>query len=141
MARWLRLLVYAWAFPTTLVGLLFLPLAPASGGGLQVVDGVLEIYGGWVDLFLRRGTLLQGGAAAMTLGQGVLGRDRECLEWSRAHERVHVRQCERWGPFFLPAYCIGSLWALARGRQAYRDNPFEREAYEKEKDCGLWTVD
>ena len=46
-------------------------------------------------------------------------------------ERVHVRQYERWGPFFLPAYFACSLAALARGRDAYRANPFEKEAFEK----------
>ena len=48
---------------------------------------------------------------------------------TRAHERVHVRQCERWGPLFVPAYLGVSLWLMARGRDAYRDNPFEVEAY------------
>jgi hypothetical protein len=53
------------------------------------------------------------------------------MEACRAHERVHVRQCERWGIFFLPAYLGGSLWAAMRGGDPYRDNPFEREAFEK----------
>lgn len=128
--RWYRPLVYLWTFPTTFLGLLFLVPAWLSGGGSQVVDGVLEIHGGIASFFLRRCTLLKGGASAMTLGHVVLGRDRHCLEWSRSHERVHVRQCERWGPLFVPAYLLGSVYAAARGRQAYRDNPFEREAYE-----------
>ena len=125
-----RALVYLWAFPTTLLGLLFLPLAMISGGGYQVVGGVLEIHGGFVEFFLRRCTLLAGGASAMTLGHVVLGRDVLLLELTRPHERVHVRQCERWGPLFLPAYGIGCLIAFARGGQMYRDNPFEREAYD-----------
>ena len=124
-----RILVYLWALPTTLVGLAFLPPALISGGGYQVVDGVLEIHGGFVEFFLRRCTLLKGGASAMTLGHVVLGRDVMLLELTRPHERVHVRQCERWGIFFLPAYGIASLLALARGGSMYRDNAFEREAY------------
>ena len=131
--RWFRPIVYLWVFPTTLLGLLFLLPAWLSGGGAQIVDGVLEIYGGFADVFLRRCTLIKGGASAMTLGHVVLGRDRECLEWSRTHERVHVRQCERWGPLFIPAYLLGSLYALVRGRQPYRDNPFEREAYKTDR--------
>ena len=126
-----RTWAYAWAFPTTSFGLLFLPLA-LFGGGVRWVDGVLELYGGPVGFFLRRCTLLKGGASAMTLGHVVLGRDRDALEWTRAHERVHVRQCERWGPLFLPAYLAGSMFAMLRGRRAYLDNPFEREAYEGE---------
>ena len=124
------MLLYLWALPTTLLGLVFLPLAVISGGAYRVVDGVLEIYGGFVEVFLRRCTLLPGGAAAMTLGHVVLGRDELLLDLTRPHERVHVRQCERWGPFFLPAYGIGCLIALARGGRMYRDNPFEREAYD-----------
>ena len=125
-----RVLLYLWALPTTLVGLVFLPLAVISGGGYQVVDGVLEIHGGFVEFVLRRCTLLDGGASAMTLGHVVLGRDVLLLELTRPHERVHVRQCERWGPLFLPAYLVGCLIAFARGGRMYRDNPFEREAYD-----------
>src|SRR5213082_3155502 len=102
-------MLYLWAFPTTVFGLLFLPFIRITGGSYQVVDGVLEIYGGAAGFFLRRCTLLEGGASAMTLGHVVLGRDREALDWSRAHERVHVRQAERWGGLFLPAYGVGSL--------------------------------
>ena len=40
-----------------------------------------------------------------------------------------MRQCERWGPLFLPAYLLASLAVYLRGGRAYRDNPFEREAY------------
>jgi hypothetical protein len=39
-----------------------------------------------------------------------------------------VRQYERWGVFFFPAYALCSLWQAMRGRDWYRDNPFEREA-------------
>jgi hypothetical protein len=125
-----RALVYAWALPTTAVGLLFLPLVLVSrSGGARVVDGVLELHGGAVSFFLRRCTLLRGGASAMTLGHVVLGRDERLLELTRDHERVHVRQCERWGPLFIPAYLLASLLVLVRGGRPYEDNPFEREAY------------
>ncbi len=126
----LRVLLYLWALPTTAVGLLFVPAALLSrGGGVQWVDGVLELHGGAVRFFLEKCTLLPGGASAMTLGHVVLGRDRAALEFSRSHERVHVRQCERWGPLFLPAYAVASVVAVLRGGRAYEDNAFEREAY------------
>jgi hypothetical protein len=125
----MRLLRYLWAAPTTAIGLLFVPLALLSGGRAQVVDGVLEVYGGLCHFFLRRCTLLRGGASALTLGHVVLGRDRTCLHVTRRHERVHVRQAERWGPLFLPAYLVASLVAWLRGGSPYRDNVFEREAY------------
>lgn len=127
-----RLFRYLWALPTTSVGLLFLPLAYLSGGRAQAVDGVLEIHGGLVRFFLERCTLLKGGAAAMTLGHVVLGIDPAQLRRTRSHERVHVAQCERWGPLFIPAYLGASAWIWMRGGSAYRDNPFEREAYAKE---------
>ena len=128
--RALRIFLYLWSLPTTLVGLLFLLPSLVSGGRAHWVSGVLEIHSGFASFFLRRCTLLKGGASAMTLGHVVLGRDAFALEWTRDHERVHVRQCERWGPFFIPAYFIGSAIAWARGGQPYRDNPFEREAYD-----------
>ena len=126
------MLLYLWALPNTLLGLLFLPLALATGGRARVVAGVLEICGGGVSIFLRRCTLLKGGASAMTLGHVVIGCDQDCLDCSRDHERVHVRQYERWGPLFLPAYLLCSLWLVCVRRHPYFDNPFEREAYEKE---------
>ena len=126
-----RLLRYLWASPTTLIGLLFLPLALIGrGGGVHFVEGVIELHGGRVRWFLRRCTFLKGGAAAMTLGHVVLGQNRRCLVRTRAHERVHVRQAERWGPLFLPAYAVASVIAWWRGGSAYRDNFFEREAYD-----------
>jgi uncharacterized protein (DUF2062 family) len=77
---------------------------------------------------LRNLTLVPGGAAALTLGHVVIGRDRASLESTRAHERVHVRQCEAWGPLFVPAYLAASLAAAARGRSAYYHNRFEVQA-------------
>jgi hypothetical protein len=124
-----RIVKYLWAFPGTAIGLCLAGAALASGGRARIVDGVIEAHGGIVARLLRRCTLLAGGASAMTLGHVVLGRDAECLERTRAHERVHVRQYEMWGPLFLPAYAMASLLALLRGKNAYRDNWFERQAY------------
>jgi hypothetical protein len=67
----------------------------------------------------------------MTLGHVILGRNQECLEYSRDHEHVHVRQYERWGPFMLPAYLGSSLVLYFRGLDPYLDNPFEIEAYDR----------
>ena len=125
-----QIAAYLWAFPTSSLGLLALLLASTRGRlKAHVVDGVLEIHGGWITLFLRHGTLLEGGASAMTLGHVVLGQSQWLLEQTRGHERVHVRQCERWGPFFIPAYLLASAIAWARGARPYLDNPFERKAY------------
>ena len=124
------LLAIIWASPGTLLGLAAGMLGLATGGRVQRVGRVLEFYGGAVTWLLRRLPLI-GGAAAMTLGHVVLGRSLDDLEWSREHELVHVRQYERWGPFFIPAYLLCSALLWIRGKNAYLDNPFEREAYGK----------
>src|SRR5258706_13830600 len=113
---------------TTLAGLFFLHPPLLTGGRARVVGGVLEIHGGLSRLFLEKCTLLPGGASAMTLGHVVLGRDESSLDRTRAHERIHVSQFEKWGPFFLPAYGIASALALLRGQDPYLDNRFEIEA-------------
>jgi hypothetical protein len=97
---------------------------------LRVVDGVLEAHGPTLAWLLSHLTLIPGGAAAVTLGHVVIARDDWALESTRAHERVHVRQCEAWGPFFVPAYLAASLSALLRGRNFYFDNWFEVEAFD-----------
>ena len=125
----LTALKYLWAFPTTSLGLLLVLPNLLTGGRSQWVDGVLELHGGMVNWMLTRLVPLPGGASAMTLGHVVIGRDLGCLDQTRAHERVHVKQVERWGVFFLPAYLLCSVWLLLRRRDAYRDNPFEREAF------------
>jgi hypothetical protein len=117
----------------TVLGLLVLPLAWGRGGRVSIVNGVIEAYGGWVASFLRHWPPFSAGAAAMTLGHVVLAISPRDMEDSRAHERVHVRQIERWGIFFLPAYLGASVWALLRGRDPYHDNPFEREAFAEAK--------
>jgi hypothetical protein len=103
-------------------------LAALVHGRVSVVDGVVEVSGPVVAWMLRHLLPLSGGAAALTLGHVVLGRDDAALTATRAHERVHVAQYERWGPLFLPAYLLTSMWALARGRHPYYENVFEREA-------------
>jgi hypothetical protein len=125
----LRLLIYLWTLPTTAVGLLFVAPTLLTGGGMRWVGGVLEVHGGVASAFLRYCTPLRGGASAMTLGHVVLGRTRDLLDFTRPHERVHVRQAERWGPLFIPAYLLLSALVFFRGGRAYEDNPFEREAY------------
>jgi hypothetical protein len=119
---------YLWALPVTVAGLLLAAIALLSGGRARRVAGVIEAHGGAATLILRHLVPLRGGAAAMTLGHVVLGRDPGCLERTRAHERAHVRQCERWGVLFIPAYAIASLAAAVRGNHYYRGNVFEREA-------------
>lgn len=122
-----RLLRYFWAGPTTLVGLA-LAFALLGRGRATLIDGVVEAHSPLLGRALAWFTPLAGGAAAITLGHVVIGRNAVALESTRAHERVHVRQYETWGPLFVPAYFAAGLLALARGRHPYFDNYFEREA-------------
>jgi hypothetical protein len=122
-----QVLKYSWALPNTLLGLSFIPFTLISGGRVRVERGAIEVYGGFTRFFLSRCLLI--GAAAMCLGHVILGRNRECLDRSRNHEHVHVRQYERWGPFMLPAYFLFSFLAWRRGDHYYLGNRFEREAY------------
>jgi hypothetical protein len=120
---------YAWASPSTALGLLTVGLTLVTRGRCALVDGVIEAHGGFATWFLRRIVPLENGASAMTIGHVVIGRDQHALDRTRLHERVHVRQYERWGPFFIPAYFIESALAYLRGANAYYDNRFEIEAY------------
>lgn len=127
--RVLSLLIrYVWALPNTLIGLLLVPAAMLPRGRMQVVDGVLEAHGPLISSILRHCVPIPSGASAITFGHVVLARDSWSLDATRAHERVHVRQCEIWGPAFIPAYLIAGLWALLTGTGAYTGNYFERQA-------------
>ena len=131
----LRLVRYVWASPNTLIGLLFVPFATVRGR-MQVIDGVLEAHGPLISAILRHCVPIPGGAVAITFGHVVLARDNRSLDTTRAHERVHVRQCEIWGPAFIPAYLMAGLWALVNGTGSYTGNYFERQANQKE--CDMW---
>ena len=120
-----RAAAYAWAAPMSVAGL---AVAACAGARVAWRDGVVEAHGPgivwWFDCIApRRGIL------AMTLGHVVLGRHLAALDETRAHERVHVAQCERWGVAFVPAYACASLVAWLRGGDAYLDNSFERDAW------------
>jgi hypothetical protein len=121
--RWAA--VRLWAFPTTLIGLVVASTA-VFGGHARVSGGVVEVWGGALGWVLR---VWPPGVAAMALGHVILAMTEKDLDRHREHERVHVRQCERWGALFLPAYALSSLRAWARGRDPYLENRFEREAF------------
>lgn len=114
---------YLWAGPNTSFGI---ATGWILGGRFRLVDGVVEIHGPQVAAALARLWLP---AMAITLGHCVLGQSLEALETTRAHERIHVRQYERWGPLFIPAYLLAWTVLTCAGRDGYRENPFEIEAY------------
>jgi hypothetical protein len=118
-----------WAAPYTAMGVAIGYLGVLTGGRMRPHSGVLEFHGGAASRFLDLLPLPH--VLAFTLGHTVIGRDANALEVTRTHERVHVEQFERWGLLMGPAYlgCSAVLWL--QGRDAYRDNPFEREAYDR----------
>jgi len=129
MRNFRRVIAYVWVAPVTAGALGLVLVGIVTGGRASLVRGVIEVHGGLVGWYLRRGMPWFGPAAAMTLGHVILGRNAECLDTSREHEHVHVGQYERWGALFIPAYLAASVWCWWRGYHAYFDNPFEREAY------------
>jgi len=124
----LRLWFYLWVLPVTLLGMLAGLVARSSGGSVQRVEGVLEVSGGWPARVLRHGFPFSGAVVAITLGHVVLGVSDGALAATRAHERAHVRQFERWGVLLLVLYPLAGLLAWLRGGHPYWDNRFEREA-------------
>ncbi len=124
----LRFVRYTWAAPTTMVGILAGTLTICTGGRAQVRRGALEFYGGFSQWLGQKW-----GFSAMTLGHVIIGRDTWCLEFCRDHEHAHVRQVERWGAAFIPAYLLASVVAWWQGGNYYLDNWFERDA---RRSCG-----
>jgi hypothetical protein len=119
----MRLLKRLWAAPCSLVGLVFAMLALACGGRLRCHEGTLEATLDRHGRLARRCPF-----RAIALGHVIVAITAHDLNRSRAHERVHVRQYERWGLLFFPAYAASSLWQWVRGRRPYWDNAFEVDA-------------
>lgn len=128
---WLRLLQYAWVSPITLCCLPLVVLAKVSGGGVALHSGVIEVWGGWVGAWLQCGIPLLGAVNAFTCGHLVAGVSLPHLHASRAHERVHVAQFERWGVLFPLVYAFAGWQAYRRGGRFYWDNPYEIAAREQ----------
>ena len=124
-----RIAAWIWTAPNTLLGLASGLVLMAGGAHVRVVQGAIEFGGGTIGRALADRTPPIR-FRAMTLGHVILGASPADLDAARPHEQVHVRQYERWGPFFLPAYLLSSAWQLVTGRRCYRDNYFERQAFD-----------
>ena len=125
--NWRSLLRLVWASPCSLVGLALAAFVLSLGGRARLASGILEVT-------LRRSEATSPWLTrrfpfrAIALGHVVVAVGRQELDRIRAHELVHVRQYERWGPAFFVAYLSSSLWQLLNGRSAYWHNHFEIEA-------------
>ncbi len=122
---------YAWAAPASVLGLALTLVGCAFGARARRTQGVVEVAGGMLASLASRLPGLHS-FEAITLGHVVLGHTHDVLDKHRAHEHVHVRQFERWGVLFFPAYLACSLFRWLQGRRPYWDNPFERQAREGE---------
>ncbi len=125
-----QLWCWFWASPASLMGLMAGTVGLCTGGKVQRIGSTLEFWGGGVT-GLMQSRLVR--ARGMTLGHVILGVSESALESVRSHEWVHVRQYERWGPLFLPAYLLCSAVLWLSGRNPYWENPFEVEAYDADR--------
>lgn len=117
----------AWAAPCSAVGLLFALVPLALGGRARRCDGTLEVT--YRDQERQCGPFARRlPFRGIVFGHVILAVTHEELQRIGPHERVHVRQYERWGPFFFLAYGASSLWQLVRGRRPYWHNHFEVQA-------------
>lgn len=106
---------------------MFVLAARAAGARMRLLDGTLEVGGGRIGAAIARlPQWMQ--FHAITLGHVIIGVDEAHLAACRAHERVHVRQYERWGVLFFPLYFGSSVLQLVLRRDPYWDNHFERQA-------------
>jgi hypothetical protein len=103
---------FVWTLPNTVIGLLLGALTfqrPRYDRGVLLFDRTPR----GLSRLLRRM-----GRSAMTVGFVVIGTER--VDGTLlAHEKRHVAQYCRWGPFFLPVY--GALYL----RYGYGRHPFE----------------
>jgi hypothetical protein len=119
---------YGWVLPVSCIGVTLLPFVLLSGGGVSFVTGAIEAQGGLLPALLssRR---FRFSISALTVGHVIFSPDSDSLRRCRDHEHVHIRQYERWGPFFPPLYLLSSAAALLCGRDPYWNNSFEQEAF------------
>ena len=131
-----RIATVLWAAPCSLVGLVLAGIPLLAGGRARWSSGALEVT--YRERAAGCGPLARRlPFRGIVFGHVILAVTREELAEIGAHERVHVRQYERWGPLFFPLYGASSLWQLARGRSSYRDNHFEVEARALARDASL----
>jgi hypothetical protein len=140
---WRHALYVVWALPVSMWAVFLLPLV-VYRADWRICRGVLELSSPALAGFLRgpwfRAIAGSQGFAAATIGHVVIAQNSDAMMSCRAHEHVHVRQCERWGALFPLAYIVAGLLAAARARQwhgYYRDNPFEREAERGSAESGF----
>jgi len=131
---WLVVVKLLWATPCSAIGLLLAVLPLALGGKAVWRRGALEVTYRQSQAScgkLARALPFRG----IVFGHVILAVTHEELCRIGPHERVHVEQYEFWGPFFLPAYGLSSLWQLLHGRSPYWYNYFEVQARQRSSEA------
>ncbi|RYF29112.1 MAG: hypothetical protein EOO23_07110 [Comamonadaceae bacterium] len=127
MTHWRAIVRLLWASPCSAVGIVLAGVPLLAGGRARWSSGALEVT--YRESEADCGRLARKLAfRGIVFGHVILAVTRSELLSIGPHERVHVRQYERWGPLFFFAYGASSIWQLLRGRSAYWDNHFEIEA-------------
>lgn len=120
---------WAWTSINTALGLIY----GALGAVAAVINDVTfsVSYGNNAVQFVGGSLPFTRNSRAITLGNTVHYRNGESPEDDcelREHERHHVRQYQRLGPFFIPIYI--TVWVFT----SYWDHPMEKAAREEEAD-------
>lgn len=105
---------FIWALPATIIGFFLQFLYGIQGRRTFNDQGVLEV---------RVKRIIPKFAAAQTWG--IIVFSRIPFKYVRTHEYAHVRQWMVWGPFFLIAYPLASVWARIKHGEWYEHNYFE----------------
>src|SRR5690349_19029468 len=117
MNKLLYAIGFIWALPGTIIGAVLQFIYGINGRRKFNESGVLEV---------RVKRILPKFAAAQTWG--VIVFSRIPFKYVRTHEYAHVLQWMIWGPLFLPAYVLASLWSRIKYGNWYEDNWYERRA-------------
>ena len=113
-----RVATTAWSAPLTAVGFVLAALAGAAPRWDRSL-GCFVVRGAGGPSRIALGAV---GASANTVGLVIVSPGPAPDPVLLAHEAVHARQAERFGPLLLPVY-VG-----LSARFGYRDNPLERAA-------------
>lgn len=123
-----KTLAFLWSLPMTAIGVLWALVLGAKWYRQEPDDWSLHFIcpdGGRGQSFLLRFNV-----AAQTLGATIVyARARLAIyDVLVTHERVHVRQNMKFGPFAPVLYAMASIVAWAYGGDAYKSNDGEEEA-------------
>lgn len=122
-----QFLLYFWPLPNTLLGLALGSLPFLGKREFILRRGTIGVCGPGMKRLLTLAPV-SGGAIAITFGHVILAADKSSFDATFEHEWIHVKQYLWWGPFFIPAYLMNSIWHWLRGNDIYIDNDFEKQA-------------